>query len=119
MDAKLLAQVLGGFVRAVFAFQRRRARALGMERPLVGAVAFVQNFTSALLLHPHFHVLFPEGVFEGREERVDFAALPPPDDADVELARARFPDGLPYAEDAWDLALNASAQTRLPLGPPE
>ena len=79
-------------------------------------------------LHPHFHVLVPEGVFEGVEERVDFVALPPPDDADVErllrrvarrtvkLARARFPDGLPYAEDAWDLELNASAQTRLPLG---
>jgi len=46
----------------------------------------------------------------------------PPDDKDVErllrrvarrtlkLARARFPDGLPYAEDAWDLELHASAQ---------
>lgn len=128
LDAKLLGQVLGGFVRAVFALQRRRARALGLERPLVGAVAFVQNFTSALLLHPHFHVLFPEGVFDGGAHHADFAALPPPDDAAVErllrrvarhtlkLARARFPDGLPYAQDAWDLQLNASAQTRLPLG---
>jgi hypothetical protein len=56
--------VLGLFVRALFAFQRRTARRLGVRAPSSGAVAFVQRFGSALQLTPHFHVLVPEGVFE-------------------------------------------------------
>ena len=45
--ARLLSEVLGLFVRALFAFQRRTARRLGVVRPLPGAVAFVQRFGSA------------------------------------------------------------------------
>jgi len=81
-DEALLNKVLAAFVRTVFAFQRLRARKLGFARPLPGAVVFIQNFTDARLLHPHFHALFPDGVFEGKD--VAFAALPPPDDEDVE-----------------------------------
>ena len=124
-DELLLNKVLGAFVRTVFAFQRLRARKLGFVRPLPGAVVFIQNFTGALLVHPHFHALFPDGVFEGKD--VSFAPLPPPEDEDVErllwrvarrtlkLVQAHFPDGLPYAEDERDFQLAASAQTRLPL----
>jgi hypothetical protein len=124
-DEELLNEVLGAFVRTVFAFQRLRARQLGFTRPLPGAVVFIQNFTDALLVHPHFHALFPDGVFEGKD--VAFAPLPPPGDEDVErllqrvarrtmkLVHAHFPDGLPYAEDERDFQLAASAQTRLPL----
>ena len=75
-DEKLLNKVQGAFVRTVFAFQRLRARQLGFVRPLPGAVVFIQNFTDALLIHPHFHALFPDGVFEGKD--VTFAPLPPP-----------------------------------------
>ncbi len=46
-DARLLSEVLGLFVRALFAFQRRTARRLGLSRPVTGAVAFVQRFGSA------------------------------------------------------------------------
>src|SRR5688572_5437223 len=35
---------------ALFAFQRKRARRLGIAQPLTGAVAFVQRFGSALPL---------------------------------------------------------------------
>ena len=117
--------MLGAFVRTVFAFQRLRARQLGFTWPLGGAVVFIQNFTDALLVHPHFHALFPDGVFEGKD--VAFAPLPPPEDEDVErlllrvarrtmkLVHAHFPDGLPYAEDERDFQLVASAQTRLPF----
>jgi len=42
-DARLLSEVLGVFVRALFTFQRRVARRLGIGKPLVGAVAFVQR----------------------------------------------------------------------------
>ncbi|RPH67774.1 MAG: hypothetical protein EHM78_20935 [Myxococcaceae bacterium] len=67
--ARLLSEVLGLFVRALFAFQRRTARRLGVSRPLTGAVAFVQRFGSALQLTPHFHVLVPEAVFEEQLRR--------------------------------------------------
>jgi len=124
MDASLLSAALRIFVGAVFVLQRRRARQLGIEEPRPGAVAFVQNFTAALLLHPHFHVLVADGVFhrEGKE----FAPLPPPDDDEVEkllrkvasrvlkLTRARYPDGLPYVEDAKAALSAASTQTPLP-----
>lgn len=110
MDPALMSAALKALVSAIFALLRRRARALGIEQPKPGAVAFLQSFTADLRLHPHFHVLVPDGVFHC--ERYDFAALPPPDDDEVEkllrkvakrvwkLARARYPDGLPYAEDA-------------------
>jgi hypothetical protein len=53
-DARVLSEVLGLFVRALFAFQRRTARRLGVPGPLTGAVAFVQRFGSALQLTPQF-----------------------------------------------------------------
>ncbi len=84
-DARLLSEVLGLFVRALFTFQHRTARRLGVARPLTGAVAFVQRFGSALQLTPHFHVLVPEAVFEeldGAELRLH--PLPRPTDAEVE-----------------------------------
>ena len=126
MDGRLLSAALGAFVGAIFALQRRHARRLGVGEPRPGAVAFLQNFTSALLLHPHFHVLVADGVFEVAGS--DFVALPPVTDEEVERllrrvarrvwkqARARYPDGLPYAEDARVALAAASAQTRLPLG---
>src|SRR5262249_13103356 len=113
----------------VFAHKRRHARRLGIDQPRPGAVAFLQGFSSALLLHPHIHLLVVEGVFHS--ERHDFAALPPPEDEDVEkllakvakrvwkLARARSPAGLPYAEDPAAALKAASAQPRLPLGDDE
>jgi hypothetical protein len=126
IDTSLLSAALNVMVRAIFAWQRRRAKALGVDAPHPGAVAFVQYFSGALLLHPHVHVLVPDGVFQPGSDD-GFAAVPPPDDEDVEklllkvakkvwaLARARYPDGLPYAEDAKMALSAASVQTRLPL----
>jgi len=88
-DARLLAEVLGLFVRALLAFQRRTARRLGVSRPLNGAVAFVQRFGSALQLTPHFHVLVPEAVFEEVDEgELRLHPLPRPTDAEVETLAA-------------------------------
>jgi len=125
----LLGAALRVFVAGLFAWQRRRARELGSEAPKAGAIAFVQNFTGALLLHPHAHVLVPEGVFRG--EDATFVPLPPPDDAEVEallrkvarkvvkLAQAAYPDGLPHAQDAQAVLAAASVQTKLPWGDEE
>jgi hypothetical protein len=90
-DARLLSEVLGVFVRALFTFQRRVARRLGIGKPLVGAVAFVQRFGSALQLTPHFHVLLPEAVFEeapGSGTPLRLSGLPPPSDEEVERLAA-------------------------------
>ena len=65
IDTQLLSAALRVFIGAVFAFQRLRAKQLGIEEPCPGAVAFIQNFSGAILLHPHFHVLVPDGVFSG------------------------------------------------------
>src|SRR5262249_37438634 len=88
-DARLLSEVLGLFVRALFAFQRRTARRLGLPRARTGAVAFVQRFGSALQLTPHFHVLLPEAVFEEvGEGTTRLVPLPPPTDGEVERMAA-------------------------------
>ena len=84
-DPALLSGALTRFVRAVFTFQRGRARALGLavtRARTSGSVTFVQRFGSALQLTPHFHTLVPNGVFVG-EARADgarprFQALDPP-----------------------------------------
>ena len=58
-DSALLSEVLGVFVRALFNFQRKTARRLGIKQPQVGALAFLQRFGSALQLTPHFHGIRP------------------------------------------------------------
>jgi hypothetical protein len=93
-DAALFGQVLGVFLRKVFAWQRRRARAHGIADPRCGAVSFLQRFGSLLNLNCHIHALLPEGVFAmGRDGVVRFHGLPPPWDDDItrllgQIARA-------------------------------
>jgi hypothetical protein len=43
-DPARLSRVLTLFLRAVFCWQRRRARAAGVARPLCGSITFVQRF---------------------------------------------------------------------------
>ncbi len=65
-NARLSSEVLRAFLRAVFADQRRRARALyGIRKGQCGAVTFIQRFGSALNLTPHFHTLVLDGVYAG------------------------------------------------------
>ena len=50
-------------VRAVWRWQRGRAKQLGYLRALKGgAVGFLQLFGGVLQLTPHLHVLLPEGL---------------------------------------------------------
>ncbi len=93
-DGDLLTQVLGVFLRKVFAWQRRHARAYGINAPQCGAVTFVQRFGSLLNLNCHAHALLPEGAFAtGPDGVVSFHPLPPPWDEDIarlldQIARA-------------------------------
>ena len=87
LDATLTTRVLAITLRAIFAWQRRRARRLGWRLTRTGAVTFIQRFSSALRLNVHLHCLVPDGVFaaESRPGAVpSFLSLPPPCDQEVE-----------------------------------
>jgi hypothetical protein len=57
-DSSLVRDVLQIFVRTIFASNRRRAGIPASNRQArCGAVAFIQRFSDALNLDPHFHVL--------------------------------------------------------------
>ncbi len=86
----LASRLLGIFMRAVFAWQRKTARRLGAADPRTGGVTAVQRAGGALNLNLHFHTLIPDGVFELEEEGpARFVSLPPPEDEDVEAILRR------------------------------
>ncbi len=66
------------------AWQRLRARCLGLRRPLVGAVTLCQRYGSLLQFSPHFHSWLPDGVFaEDDAGQLQFHRLPTPADDDI------------------------------------
>jgi len=95
-DARLASEVLGLFVRTLFASLRRRARMKwGIPRAQCGAVTFVQRFGDALNLNLHFHSLVLDGVYApGPDGRMRFHPLPPPDDAEVARVARRVARGI-------------------------
>ena len=85
-DTKLLRHVEKRLLRAIFRWQRQKAKALGLKaKAFSGAVSQLQLFSSALALQPHFHVLVPEGVWVN-QKFVEFNA---PDIIDVEAVLLR------------------------------
>jgi hypothetical protein len=77
-----LTAVVREFTRAIFAWQRRRARKLGFQNPRCGAVTAIQRFGSAADLNTHLHTLVLDGIYT---DAAVFHALSPPTAA--ELAR--------------------------------
>ena len=77
-----LTAVVRELTRAIFAYQRRRARKLGLRNPRCGAVTAIQRFGSAADLNTHLHTLVLDGIYA---DGAVFHALPPPTSA--ELAR--------------------------------
>jgi len=61
-DTQLLSEVLRACMRKVFAYQRKKARALGLSGAKTFAVCFVQRFGSLLQMNPHAHAVLPDGV---------------------------------------------------------
>ena len=89
-EGALLARVLSIFLRSVFAWQRRQARALGIKDPLPGAISHLQRFGSVLNLNVHVHSVLPDGVFAMEPGgRVRLVELAPPTDAEVLAICAR------------------------------
>ena len=89
-DAHLITRTLGLALRAIFAWQRRRARKAGARAPRTGAVTFVQRFGGSLNLNVHFHCVIPDGVFVREAPGVRFRALDPPSDDDVKTVLSRI-----------------------------
>jgi hypothetical protein len=84
-DSSLVRDVLQVFVRAVFASIRRRACIPGSNRQArCGAVTFIQRFSDALNVDPHFHTLALDGIYVVDEKgELVFRRVPPPSDAEV------------------------------------
>ncbi len=83
-DHDLLSAVLNLCLKKIFAWQRRRARSMGVAEPMCGSVSFCQRFGSLLNLNCHFHSLLPDGVFAAKGSGVEFVPLPPPWPEDIE-----------------------------------
>jgi len=62
-DGALLTRVLRAFLQVVFAWQRRRARALSASPPSAGAVTAIARAGGMANLNIHFHSTLPDGVF--------------------------------------------------------
>jgi hypothetical protein len=87
----LLSQVLSVFLRTLFNYQRRRARQLGITKPLTGAVTMLQLWGSILQLTPHPHSWLPDGVFHTTADgQLQFQYLPPPTNDDVKALLLRI-----------------------------
>lgn len=85
VDRKLFSALISTYLRTLFAWQRRRGRALGIRDGQTGAVTFVQRFGGALNLHLHAHSLLPDGLFvPDSEDRLTFVPLPDPTTAQIE-----------------------------------
>jgi hypothetical protein len=91
-DSSLVRDILQIFVRTIFASIRRRAGIPASNRQArCGAVAFVQRFSDALNLDPHFHVLAMDGIYviDANGEPV-FRHVSPPSDQEVARVAERI-----------------------------
>lgn len=96
-DHRLATEVLDVCLRVVFSWQRKKARALGLDLRAPArsqsarnaAVSFLQRVGSDLRPNLHFHCLLPDGVFARPADSTDpdarpvFHPIDPPSDDDV------------------------------------
>ncbi len=81
--------VLGVYVRALLAFQRRRARRDGIRDGRSGCLTVIQRFGGGLNLNVHFHTLVLDGVFtEGEDDTLHFQPTPSPTDEEIAVVLA-------------------------------
>jgi hypothetical protein len=84
-DSSLVRDVAQIFVRTVFSSIRRRAGIPASNRKArCGAVGFIQRFSDALNLDPHFHIMSLDGIYiENSNGELAFRRVGPPSDAEV------------------------------------
>ena len=109
-------------LKAIWRWQRREARRLGVGGPLRGAgVCFWQWFGSSLQLTPHLHLLVPEAQWLGSGDSVVLGA---PSDDDVTAVLHRVlrqaqrdwaDEGASWADHEYEAMQQQAIQQRLPL----
>jgi hypothetical protein len=87
---ELMAQVHTTIRTTIAQFYVNQAVKRGVARHNVqpGSVSFVQHFGSSINLNLHFHVVFLEGVYQGRSDaglKPRFVKAEPPSDADIAM----------------------------------
>jgi hypothetical protein len=84
-DSSLVRDVAQIFVRTIFSSIRRRACVSASNRKArCGAVGFIQRFSDALNLDPHFHIMALDGIYiENSKNERTFLRVGPPSDAEV------------------------------------
>jgi hypothetical protein len=84
-DSSLVRDVAQIFVRTIFSSIRRRAGIPASNRKArCGAVGFIQRFSDALNLDPHFHIMSLDGIYiENSKGELAFRRVGPPSDAEV------------------------------------
>jgi hypothetical protein len=84
-DSSLVRDVAQIFVRTIFSSIRRRAGVPASNRKArCGAVGFIQRFSDALGLDPHFHVMALDGIYiENSISELTFLRVGPPSDAEI------------------------------------
>jgi hypothetical protein len=90
-DSSLISAVAQIFVRAIFSSIRRRAGVPASNRKArCGAVGFIQRFSDALGLDPHFHFAALDGIYiDNSKSELTFMPVGPPGDAEVARVAAR------------------------------
>jgi len=128
-DSALMGKVLRIFLRAVCAWQRRRARQQGISAPECAAVTAIQRFSGALSLSPHFHSILPDGVYTIGDDGATYHPLPAPTDDDVleitlkikkrveKLVERRAAETDDVEDDPLALAQAVSVQAKFPARP--
>jgi hypothetical protein len=90
-DGALFTKVIRTFVRTVFSWQRRKAKALGHRKVHCGSVTFAQRFGSLLQLTPHAHTWIPDGVFVEQDDgELSFVPLSAPTDEEIDTLCRRL-----------------------------
>jgi len=88
-DRELVGPVLRAFIKSVFAWHRRRAKARYAIAKHVnlqpGAVTLIQRFGGAINLNVHFHTLVLDGLYASDDKAgtIDFLPLPAPTQEEV------------------------------------
>jgi len=85
-DDAFFSGMTAAFIRTLFAWQRARARRLGIRAGEAAAVVARQRFGGIANLNPHLHVVVPDGLFVPGHDpggTLAFEPLPPPDDEDI------------------------------------
>ncbi len=82
-NKKALSKTLEISTRVINRFYKKRCKDQGVINPKTGSVTLIQRFGGSLNLNIHFHVLYPDGVFD---EQGEFYMTELPSDLDIEEA---------------------------------